>query len=283
MSNRTKFLYSFILFYIINLNLLKVNGSPLYKIAIDPGHGGKDSGGLSKEKIKGKKIKEKDIALQVAKKLKLKIISEIKHVSVIMTRESDKFFGLGERSRIINRNNPDLMITLHCNTCYDSRAKGCEIYLMGSKAKWPTLGIVADLKQANIRTMERNTATVENQVIFLDEDDKKDYFKNLRAPHSKILTNIFADANLRNSTTLANILKTNMCKKSIMSPVKVLEDGFLLLWKVVAPSIYLELGFLTNPNDLRTLTSEEGQNKIVNALVKSIKEYKNRLELEKNN
>lgn len=91
----------------------------MYKICLDPGHGGKDSG------ASGFKLNEKDVALQVAKELKKLLEPDF---GVIMTRDSDVYVDfIRERSSISNSANSDIFISIHCNA-FNGKAKGFEIY-----------------------------------------------------------------------------------------------------------------------------------------------------------
>ena len=94
-------------------------------IIIDAGHGGKDPGAVG---YRG--TKEKDIALDVAKRLEKKI-SRNMNVKVIMTRDEDVFLRLSERTKIANDNKGSLFISIHTNAAEDRRASGFETFLIG--------------------------------------------------------------------------------------------------------------------------------------------------------
>src|SRR5476649_1994109 len=78
-------------------------------IVIDAGHGGKDPGAHGSYSL------EKDVALAVAKKVQALLNDDMPEITVIMTRTTDKFIPLNERSEIANRNNANLFISIHCN------------------------------------------------------------------------------------------------------------------------------------------------------------------------
>ena len=94
-------------------------------IVIDAGHGGKDPGAVG---YRG--TKEKDIALDVAKRLEKKL-SKNMNVKIIMTREEDIFLRLSERTKIANESNGNLFISIHTNAAEDRRASGFETFLIG--------------------------------------------------------------------------------------------------------------------------------------------------------
>ena len=93
-------------------------------IVIDAGHGGKDPGAVG---YRG--TKEKDIALDVAKRLEKKL-SKNMNVKIIMTRDEDVFLRLSERTKIANESNGNLFISIHTNAAEDRRASGFETFLI---------------------------------------------------------------------------------------------------------------------------------------------------------
>ena len=100
-------------------------------IVIDAGHGGKDPGAVG---YRG--TKEKDIALDVAKRLEKKL-SKNMNVKIIMTRDEDVFLRLSERTKIANESNGNLFISIHTNAAEDRRASGFETFLIG---RWVVRG-----------------------------------------------------------------------------------------------------------------------------------------------
>ena len=113
-------------------------------IIIDPGHGGKDPGAIG---YRG--TREKDIALDVAKRLERKI-SKNMNIKTILTRDEDIFLKLGERTRFANENNGDLFISIHANAAEDRRASGFETFLIGPNRN-----------QAAVRVAARENAVLE--------------------------------------------------------------------------------------------------------------------------
>ena len=94
----------------------------IYCIVIDPGHGGKDPGAIGPSGLK-----EKDITLQIAKKLK-SLLEKNLPVKVILTREGDKYVALDERTEIANMVGGDLFISIHTNAAWDRRVQGVETF-----------------------------------------------------------------------------------------------------------------------------------------------------------
>jgi len=106
-------------------------------IVIDAGHGGKDPGAVG---YRG--TKEKDIALDVAKRLEKKL-SKNMNVKIVMTRDEDVFLRLEERTKIANESNGNLFISIHTNAAEDRRASGFETFLIGTNKNEAAVRVAA--------------------------------------------------------------------------------------------------------------------------------------------
>jgi N-acetylmuramoyl-L-alanine amidase len=240
------------------LNLQKLS---LNTIVIDAGHGGHDPGCISY----GKDIYEKDICLKIAKKLGNKITDSMPGTNVIYTRTTDKFVPLWQRAAIANQNNADLFISVHCNAHAQSAFHGTETYVMGlSKSK------------GNLEVSKR-----ENSSIVLEDDYKDNTEYGGFDPDSDeghIILSLYQNAYRTQSLTLASTFQKTVEKKRIRKNLGVKEAGFVVLWKTAMPSILVETGFLTNPDEKQYLVSDVGQNKIAHSIYESVVEYKTKLE-----
>ncbi len=222
-------------------------------VVIDAGHGGRDDG------TSGRKAKEKDIALAIALKLGTYIEENLPKVKVIYTRTTDVFIPLNERADIANRNKADLFISIHLNGNKDTRAYGTETYAMGLHKTDGNLEV----------------AKIENSAILFEEDYSTKY--EGFDPHSaesyiifSFLQNTFLEQSLNYAAFVENEFETRVLRKSR----GVKQAGFLVLWKTTMPSVLIEAGFLTNPQEERYLMSTEGQEYIASAIYRAFKSYK---------
>lgn len=229
--------------------------SPLNTIVIDAGHGGKDPGtGRGKEKY---------IALNIALRLGKLIKDEMPEVNIIYTRTKDVFIPLNERSEIANRNKADLFISIHCNASASSKsAHGTETYVMGLHKT-----------QANLELAKK-----ENSVVLLEEDYKKTYkgFDPNSALAHIMLSN-YQSASMGQSLQFASIVEDRMKTVAGRRSRGVKQAGFLVIWQTTMPSVLIETGFLTNPNDLKHLSTETGRQDIALAIYDALKIYKQQL------
>ena len=223
-------------------------------IVLDAGHGGKDPGAC----VQSCKIQEKHITLGIVKKIGAEL--EKLGMDVIYTREDDRFVTLNQRTNIANSNNGDLFISIHVNSISNSpKTKGFETYLL-------RIGKTEDA----IKEVEKR----ENSVI-----DKYEGASLFYEKLSKINATIIQDANSKQSANLANIIQEQLSLSTNNKLDRgVKQAGFQVLWGVAMPNVLVEVGFITNKDERKNLTSKKYQTKIAKSIVNAIKIYKNQYE-----
>jgi len=224
------------------------------RIIIDPGHGGKDPGTIGK-----RGTYEKRITLAIAKKLK-RLLEKKLSVKVIMTRESDKFVGIKERTQFANKNNGKLFISIHVDSYKSSRVGGCTTYFLGP----------AKNDQA------REVARLENSVIKY-EDSPDEYVEYSDA-------NFILAANAQNSFTkesqdLAAIVQEEMKKRLPIQSRGVKQAGFYVLYGASMPCILHETAFISNRKEEKLLRTSSFQQKVAEGLFESIRRFKAKYEM----
>ena len=236
-------------------------GTPKYrvkKVVIDAGHGGHDPGAL------GGFSKEKEITLRIALELGDIIKQCMKDVEVIYTRQTDTFVTLHDRAKIANKNNADVFISVHGNaTPQDPTTYGTETYTMGLHTS-----------RYNLEVAKR-----ENSVILM-EDDYRDNYQgfNPQLPESLILFSLCQNANNENSLRLAQNIQHQFENRVGRKSRGVKQAGLLVLWQTTAPSVLVEVGFITHPQEEKYLNSQSGQSYIASGIFRAFRDYKNELE-----
>lgn len=226
-------------------------------IVIDAGHGGKDNG------TSGRKAKEKEIALAIALKLGTYIEEHLPEIKVIYTRTSDVFIPLDERADIANKNKADLFISIHLNGNKNAKAYGTETYTMGL---YKTEG-------------NFEVAKIENSAILFEEDYSTKYEGfDPNSAESYIIFSFLQNTFIEQSLNYASFVETEFKTKALRKSRGVKQAGFLVLWKTTMPSVLIEAGFLTNPQEERFLMSTEGQEYIASAIYRAFKSYKTAIE-----
>ncbi len=252
----------FFFFYILLLltaNNLSAGNAP-YKvktIVIDAGHGGHDSGCL------GSHSKEKDVALALALKTGKLIEEKFPDVKVIYTRTTDVFISLIERANIANRAKADLFISFHCNASKNKAAYGSETYVMG-----------LHVSEANL-----NVAKRENEVILLEDNYEKNYDGfDPSSTEAYIIFSLYQNVNIDKSLYIASKVQEQFTNSLKRYNRGVKQAGLVVLYKSNMPAILIEGGFLTNLEEEKFLTSEEGQDNIAKSVYLAFKAYKEDLE-----
>lgn len=229
----------------------------LKTVVIDAGHGGKDPGCL------GSSSMEKDIALDVALQLGELIKRLQKDVNVVYTRTDDTFIPLQKRASIANKARADLFISIHCNAHQSHEKFGTETYIMG-----------LHVSKSNLRVAMR-----ENSVILQEANHKKHYQGfNPNSSASYILLSNFQHAHQDNSLLLANKIEGKFHQESARHSRGVKQSGFWVLARTAMPSVLVEIGFLTNPEEERYLNTALGKASMAASLYRAFRDYRKALE-----
>ena len=233
-------------------------------VVVDPGHGGKDAGCVSRDG----KTYEKTVALDIATRLADKIRAAHPDVKALMTRSDDRYIPLDERAGFANKHDADLFISVHINAQDGgTAAHGYSIHCLGQSSREGN-----DLFSKNLELCKR-----ENSVILLEDDYQTRYQGfDPSDPQSYILFSLMQNAHLEHSLAFAEDVANAMKGGPISRSRGVSQDPFWVLWRTTMPSVLVEVGFMTNPNDLQTMRSPEGRDKIAANLLKAIQTFKKR-------
>ena len=236
----------------------KDDKSSVNVIVLDPGHGGRDDG------CSGSDSKEKYITLSIAKKLQEILSFALPDVKVVLTRDKDVFVPLHERAAIANNLEADLFLSLHCNFIRKAAyLKGTEIYVMGLHAADENLA-VAKRENASIKMEELQ----ENFYDGYDPDSAEGH----------ILLSMYQNASLEQSLFLGQAIETKIDADATLKSRGLLQAGFVVLRATTMPSVLIETGYLSNVEDQKLLKSDNGQNRICDAIFAGIISYKDAVE-----
>lgn len=233
-------------------------------IVIDPGHGGKDVGCMSRDK----KTYEKSLTLDIGRRLAAKLEAAYPDVKVVMTRSADQYVTLSDRARIANDAAADLFISIHINSVEKgTQANGYSVHCLGQSSKAGN-----DLFDKNLEVVRR-----ENAVIILEDDYSTTYQGfDPNDPQSYIFFSLMQNAHLEQSLRFAEDLNASMSAGPIKNSRGVSQDPFWVLWRTTMPAVLFECGFITNPADLAALRSEKGRDRIADNLLQAIRAFKER-------
>ncbi|MEO8885369.1 MAG: N-acetylmuramoyl-L-alanine amidase [Mucilaginibacter sp.] len=259
------------------------NGFKIKTIIVDAGHGNRrPEGGRYSPGAEGSYSFERNVTLAIAQKLQKAIEKEIDGVRVVMTRTTPDDVPFQTRSDIANQNKGDLFISIHCNALPNrtvrevvGHRKGKKIYRTVSvpdRSGRGVLMLVYDTK----RTAPQVEALMENVEIGDGKDDEK-AAKEPDDPITTIMINQLKNKYRKQSIHLADLLNNEFIDEGRKSE-GLREQVLFVLDHTAMPSVLVETGYINNPQDEDYLNSEDGQNEIVNAIVRGIKTYKKEAE-----
>ena len=221
-------------------------------VTIDPGHGGVDPGNPGVFFPRG--TREKDVTLQMGLLLRNELKS--RGVGVQMTRTSDTLIALGDRGGFCTEA-CDLFVSLHVNSLARRRGytdiRGFETYFL-----------------AEARTEDAaRVAQMENEAVRFEGGSQADAAVGL----DFIVKDLQLNEHLRESARAAELIQRNLKTVHTGESRGVKQAGFMVLTTARRPAILVELGYSTNPDDGRFLTSYAGQKAMASALADAIVEY----------
>jgi len=222
----------------------------LDRIVLDAGHGGKDPGAIGPGGLK-----EKDVVLDITKRLGRIIEKNLPDVKVIYTRQKDVFIPLQDRTKIANEQNGKLFVSIHANSNPNHRILGFETYLLRP-------GKTEDA----IDVAER-----ENSVIRFEEST--DFYKQFDN-ETLILATMMQSAFMKESEDFASMVQVGLRKHLSSEDRGVKQAGFYVLVGASMPNILVETGYISNSKEARKLRTAEYRQQIAQGIYQGIVEFK---------
>ena len=230
----------------------KVQDTLIDVIVIDPGHGGDDNGAIGPSKTK-----EKDIVLDISKKLR--DLLENENIKVILTRDDDRLVPLGDRTEIANEAEADVFVSIHCNAATNKKANGTIAFFL------------ADAKTDQARA----AAALENSALKFETESKSRGEPN---DIDFILSDMIQNEYLKESADLADMIQKNIKNKIKIDSRGVDQAGFFVLNKAYMPAVLVETAFISNKTDEKTLRDEKKRQNFAEAIFTSILQFKAKYE-----
>jgi N-acetylmuramoyl-L-alanine amidase len=228
----------------------RADNDPRPVVVIDPGHGGIDTGTRAPDGLE-----EKMIVLDFAMLLRDKIEKTGKY-RVVMTRSDDTFIALNERVRIARSNQAQLFISIHCDALAkgEGEAQGATIYTVSDKA--------SDSEAAKLAEKENKADVIAGVDLSSEAEDIADILFDLAQRETKAFSVHFA-------RTLAGQLKVSA--RLHKHPLK--SAGFIVLRAPDVPSVLVELGYVSNEQDFKQMTSDAWRSKVGDSIVQAVHTY----------
>jgi N-acetylmuramoyl-L-alanine amidase len=224
-------------------------------IIIDPGHGGKDSGAVGTHVIGGKEVKilEKDITLDVGKRLYKRLKASFPGKQILMTRDGDTYPSLPDRVDIANgvplgRNEAILFVSVHANASFKSAARGYEVWYIKPEYRRTVLDKDKFSEPAEVFSISN---------AMMEEEYTKE---------SMMIAGLIVDA-----------LGANFGAALPSRGIKA--ENWYVVRNSRMPSVLVELGFVTNREDALLMTSEQGLTNFTDSIYKGIYDFVTKFEL----
>jgi len=221
-----------------------------FRILIDPGHGGKDTGAIG---VTG--VAEKDIVLAIALLLKSRLAAS-SEIDVVLTRQTDVFLQLEERTARANAEQADLFLSIHANASTNTEANGVETYYLNNTADRATLRLAA---------MENGLRHA------LGQEMKSDSV-------SLILSDLIQNFKIQESVRLAEVVQRSViteldARGTPSRDLGVKRGPFYVLVGAAMPCVLVEVSFVTHATEGVRLTQRSYQEAIADGLLRAIRQF----------
>jgi N-acetylmuramoyl-L-alanine amidase len=223
-------------------------GLGVARVVIDPGHGGHDPGAMNNG------LSEAELVLDVGMRLE-KLLLNQPGVEVVMTRRTNVFVPLEERTALANRERADLFLSIHANASEDDRVRGIETYFLNFAPNPAAEVVAARENAASAQTMRQLPDIVKAIALNNKIDESRDF------------------ASLIQSSMMDRLKRSNKSAKDL----GVKQAPFMVLIGATMPSILAEVSFITNRQEAALLRSSAYRQQIAAALFNGVMRYQKSL------
>lgn len=229
------------------LSVKPFKGTKELVVAIDPGHGGKDVGAVS-----ASGVMEKDLTLAVAKELKRQIDAQ-PGMRAVLTRDGDYFVSLTKRPQIARELNADVFLSLHADSYKDRNISGASFYVTSNKG--------ASSHLAKFVAAHSNTS--DHHLI--------DGVELWNRQQANSIGQVAMHSSIDDSQKLGQHLKLGFKQAGIrLQHSQVQSANFMVLKNIDMPSVLVEMGFISNPEQDRLLQHGAYQARLASSLVSGL-------------
>lgn len=230
--------------------LAAIKGQKDLVVAIDAGHGGKDTGAIGHNNTL-----EKVVVLQLAKKLK-KYIDAQPGMRAVLTRDKDIFIPLDKRVQIAHKKNADIFLSIHADAFIDKSVRGGSVYVLSTNGASSVMAkVLAKSHNASLKNIKLKGR--DSDVAFL-------------------LSDLARSANIRASHKLGSAVLGEMGLSVKLHKSSVQSAGFAVLKSINMPSLLIETAFVSNPREAKKLRSDNFQTKMAKSIVRGISKFAKR-------
>lgn len=228
--------------------------APLRTVAIDPGHGGRDPGAISRSGLY-----EKHVTLLASREIRSELL-RLGRYRVVLTRNADRYIALRERIAIARRAGAEIFVSVHADKIDNQQVRGLSVYTLSERA--------SDAEAAALAERENKVDVVHG----LD-------LRGASPEVANVLIDLAQRQTMNHSARLAAILVNELRNDTLLLPRTHRFAGFAVLKAPDVPSVLIELGYLSNAADERVLRSPAGRRTLARAIARAIDGYFDRTEV----
>ena len=221
-------------------------------VAIDAGHGGEDPGALGP-----RKIREKDVVMKISREL-AKLINAEPGYKAQLTRTGDYYIPLKKRRNKAREMRADLFISVHADAFTNPKAKGASVFALSRRG--------ATSESARFLASRENEADLIGGVGDVN-------LGGMGHDLAEVLVDLSMTATLANSLDVGSRVLNEIGKVTRLHKKHIEQAGFLVLKSPDVPSILVETGFISNPEEARKLSTSSHQKKLARSIFKGVKAY----------
>ncbi len=220
-------------------------------VVLDPGHGGHDPGAIGP----GHRM-EKHVVLAIAQLLKKRIDSQ-PGLRAVLTRQGDYYVGLRQRLQIARRNNADIFISIHADAYINRQSHGASVFALSQRGA---------TSEAARWLAEKENYSELGGVNLNGLDDKDGVIRS-------VLLDLSQTATISSSVQLGRLVLHDLGQITALHNKQIEQARFVVLKSPDTPSILVETGFISNPQEAVKLSSSVYQMQLANALLAGIQRY----------
>ena len=221
-------------------------------VAIDAGHGGEDPGALGP-----RGIQEKQVVLQISKKLRAEIEKK-KGFKGLLVRKGDYYMAHRKRTEFARENGADLFVSIHADAFTNSKVSGASIYTLSGGGAESEMGRFL-ANRANESDLFSGAGTIS--------------IKGRADDVAKTIVDMIMDGKTLFSVKAGNAVLSRLQRATKLHKKQVEQAGFLVLKTSDIPSILVETGFISNPREARRLSQKDHQNRLSKAIAAGIWDF----------
>ncbi len=232
----------------------EVTSAAPIKIAIDPGHGGRDSGAVHGS------LKEAELVYKLSSALKQRLDNDPLFTTSI-TRKDGQFVSIFERTNLVQTGQADVLVSIHANSSNDKNLHGTEIYIRNLLPPDEDLLFLAHRENQHLGPAT-SSAVALSQKWSTKNEDVKTILQDLKRQNSH-----------RQAAALAEMVWQNWPRRTQRASRVIRQAPFFVITQVDIPAILIEMGYVTNPSDAQWMSQDGTIQTIAESLHKALRQF----------